>query len=50
MAYNFSRYSKIYKNICRPDVAQTFPRHVFLREPNKQGRFENTFNHLTTKQ
>jgi hypothetical protein len=34
MAFNFSRYTKIYQKLVRPDVAQAFPRHVFVREPN----------------
>jgi hypothetical protein len=34
MAFNISRYTHIYRGILRPDVAQTFPRHVFVREPN----------------
>ena len=50
MAFNYSRYSKIYKSICRPDIAQAFPRHVFLREPNLPGRVEEGYKHLAVKQ
>jgi hypothetical protein len=49
MALHLSRYSKIYSKIHRPDVAQAFPRNVFLREPNTPSRKEtatgNTFVH-----
>jgi hypothetical protein len=38
MALSYSRYSKIYQRIGRPDLAQAFPRHVFLREANYPGR------------
>ena len=34
MAFSFSRYTNIYRGILRPDVAQNFPRHIFLRNPN----------------
>ncbi len=38
MSIHFSRYSKIYSKLAKPDVAQYFPRHVFQREPNSASR------------
>ena len=44
MALRISRYSKIYLQMARPDVAQDFPRHVFVREPNKPSYKTLNFN------
>ena len=50
MSSNVTRFTKQYLNFSRTDVAQSFPRHVFLREPNKGGSFiHNNFvrrNHV----
>lgn len=35
MALRASRYSKLYLQLAKPDVAHHFPRNVFVREPNK---------------
>jgi len=40
MALRTSRYSKIYLQLARPDVAQSFPRNIFIREPNKSSYLE----------
>ena len=50
MSIQFSRYSKIYSKLARPDVAQLFPRHVFLREPNAPSRKSTGSGNLIVKQ
>lgn len=50
MALHFTRYSKIYSQLARPDVAQSFPRHVFVREPNSAARKTSFAQHLLVKQ
>lgn len=50
MAFLASRYSKIYSKLSRPNVAQLFPRHVFLREPNKVSNAYSKNNRITVKQ
>jgi hypothetical protein len=50
MALHFSRYSRIYSQLSRPDVAQAFPRHVFTREPNAAARKTSFAQHLFVKQ
>ena len=39
MSLNVTRFTKQYLNMTRSDIAHDFPRHVFLREPNKQNTF-----------
>jgi hypothetical protein len=50
MALLASRYSKLYARLSRPDVAQNFPRHVFIREPNKITNFYTGNNRIIVKQ
>lgn len=50
MALLASRYSKIYSKLTRPDVAQNFPRHVFMREPNKISMLRSGTNNIVVKQ
>lgn len=50
MALLASRYSKIYAKLNRPDVAQNFPRHVFMREPNKITNFVSGNRKILVKQ
>lgn len=50
MALLASRYSKIYAKLSRPDVAQNFPRHVFMREPNKIGMLRTGTSKIIVKQ
>lgn len=50
MSLSFSRLSRNYLKMARPDVAQTFPRHVFLREPNHPSRFLTGTSELHVKQ
>lgn len=50
MASISSRYTKIYSKLNRPNVAQYFPRHVFMREPNKVSNFEAGTNRIIVKQ
>lgn len=50
MSLHFSRYSKIYSRIAHPDVAQYFPRHVFMREPNMPSRIDTHTGNLLVKQ
>ncbi len=50
MALHFSRYSKIYSQLTRPDVVQSFPRHVFMREPNAAARKTSFASNLLVKQ
>ena len=50
MSIQFSRYSKIYSKLVRPDVAQLFPRHVFVREPNAPSRIKTNTGNLIVKQ
>lgn len=41
MAQAISRYSKHYQNLLRTDIANYYPKNVFLREPNKKTTFPN---------
>ena len=41
MSLNVTRFTKQYLNMSRSDIAHDFPRHVFLREPNKLSMFVN---------
>ncbi len=50
MAFNISRYTNIYRGMLRPDLAQNFPRRVFLREPNYPNPNDNIMNGYLTKQ
>ena len=50
MSLHFSRYSKIYSRLARPDVAQYFPRHVFVREPNIPSRKDTHTGNLIVTQ
>lgn len=50
MALLSSRYSKIYARLSRPDVAQNFPRHVFIREPNKMTMIKSGTKNIVVKQ
>ena len=50
MALLSSRYSKIYSKLTRPDVAQNFPRHVFIREPNKTSLLNSGNTKIVVKQ
>lgn len=34
MTSNITRFSKLYLNIARTDIANSFPKNVFVREPN----------------
>ena len=43
MSLNVSRFTRQYLNLSRSDVAHDFPRHVFLREPNKPQTFANSY-------
>jgi len=58
MANRLNRYKAMYEALQRPDIASTFPRHVFVRAANSNGSykdrkgdrtdcFESTFVHLT---
>lgn len=44
MTSNFSRLTKSYLSLHRPDVAKFFPKNIFIREPNqlKSGNNEIT--------
>ena len=46
MTSNFSRLTKSYLSLHRPDVAKFFPRNVFVREANHQ---VSNNNEVTTK-
>lgn len=35
MSSTLTRFTRNYMNLARSDVAHDFPRHVFLREPNR---------------
>jgi hypothetical protein len=50
MSLIYSRYSRLYQKLARPDVAQVFPRHVFIREPNNPSRIQTTSGNLIVKQ
>lgn len=41
MAQGISRYSKYYLNLLRTDVANYYPKNVFVREPNIKATFPN---------
>ncbi len=50
MSIHFSRYSKMYSKLPRPDVAHSFPRLVFQREPNAASMKLTSSGHLIVKQ
>ena len=50
MSIQFSRYSKLYAKLPRPDLAQSFPRNVFQREPNYLVRTGENTGSLVVKQ
>lgn len=50
MSLHLSRYTKIYSRLARPDVAHSFPRHVFQREPNAPSRMATRAENLLVTQ
>lgn len=50
MSLGISRYNSIYRKLARSDVAQNFPRHVFVREANNAGQFATGSKNLLVKQ
>ena len=50
MSLSYSRLTHIYKRLPRPGVIQTFPRHVFVREPNHPGEQYTKSQVLLVKQ
>lgn len=60
MSNNYSRYTKIYNRVPRPNSVTPFPKNVFMRSQNKEQHkmdrlgdrtspFESTFVHLTER-
>lgn len=50
MSIQFSRYSKLYSRLPKPDLAQNFPRNVFQREPNYPAHPSEYSSNLYVKQ
>ena len=60
MSNRINRYRAMYERMVRPNIASTFPRHVFVRAANlhsnvydrvgnRQDCFESTLIHLTER-
>ncbi len=50
MSIHFSRYTKMYSKLPRPDVSYSFPRLVFQREPNSPSMRQTSSGNLIVKQ